>query len=121
MYSSVVTGGYFGLPQLGSPDILALKFGLQKKAMDWRAGVILSLSLSLVAGGATTRCSVERSTSLLQRAIRSPAFTTIVRGWYNPGYHSGLAKCVDAFHVLWEERIGSAPYADFGLPNHRPE
>ena len=56
-------------------------FGLQKNARDWRCGVTASVSLIWRAGGATTRCSVERRTSLLQRASRSPAFTTMVPGW----------------------------------------
>lgn len=56
-------------------------FGLQKNASDWRCGVTASVSLIWRAGGATTRCSVERRTSLLQRASRSPAFTTMVPGW----------------------------------------
>ena len=37
--------------------------------------------LMAFAGGATTRWSVERRTSLLQRARRSPALMTIVPGY----------------------------------------
>jgi hypothetical protein len=85
MYSSAMTGEYFfsipGPEQLGKQDISASKFGLQKKAMDWRAGAIPSVSGNCSAGGATTRCNVERRRSLLQRASRSPTFTTIVPGW----------------------------------------
>ena len=56
--------------------------GLQKNAIDWRAGVKPSVGLMRCAGGgATTRCRVERRTSLDQRARRSPAFTTMVLGW----------------------------------------
>ena len=84
MYSSVVTGGYFGwLPgskHVGRQEISAPWLGLQKNAIDWRAGVMPSVSLIAFAGGATTLWSVERRTSLLQRARRSPAFTTIVPG-----------------------------------------
>lgn len=82
MYSSVVTGEYLGsLPQFGRHDISALKFGLQKNAMDCRAGVMTSISFNFSVGGATTRCKVDRRTSLLQRAKRSPALITIVPGW----------------------------------------
>lgn len=82
MYVSVLIGGYFAsLPQFGRHDTSALKFGLQKKAIDWRAGVMTSVSLIRLADGATTRCRVDRRTSLLQRANKSPTFTTIVPGY----------------------------------------
>ena len=85
MYSSVVTGGYLGLPpgttHVGKQEISAPWLGLQKNAIDWRAGVMPSVSLIAFAGGATTRWRVERSTSLLQRAKRSPALMTMVPGY----------------------------------------
>jgi hypothetical protein len=82
MYASVLIGGYFAtVPQFGRHAISAEKLGLQKNAMDWRAGVIVSCELIGLAGGATTLCSVERRTSLLQRASRSATFTTIVSGY----------------------------------------
>lgn len=91
MYFSVVTGSYLaarsGPAQVGKQEISASKFGLQKNAMDCRAGVMASVSLIFFAGGATTRCSVERKTSLLQRARRSPALTTI-----EPGYRKWFSK-----------------------------
>ena len=59
--------------------MFAPPLGLQKKAIDWRRGVIPS-ALALSVEGATTRWSVERRMSLLHRASRSPAFTTIVPG-----------------------------------------
>jgi hypothetical protein len=81
IYASVVTGSYFfTVPQLGKHDISAVKLGLQKNAIDCLAGVITSVALTLTAGGATTRWSVLRRTSLLQRARRSPALMTMVPG-----------------------------------------
>ena len=70
-----------GTKQVGRHEISAPWLGLQKYAMDWRPGVIASVSLIACAGGATTRWSVERRTSLLQRARRSPALMTIVPGY----------------------------------------
>lgn len=60
MYFSVVTGGYLAEApsadaQVGKHAISASKFGLQKKAIDWRPGVMISPALVVVAGGATTR------------------------------------------------------------------
>ena len=83
MYCSVVTGAYRGsLPRVhvGRHSMRAPWFGLQKNAIDCRCGVTASVSLIWRAGGATTRCSVERRTSLLQRASRSPALITMVPG-----------------------------------------
>lgn len=65
--------------------------GLEKKAMDWRAGVASSVSdepafLTCCSGGATTRCRVERKTLLDQRAggarkqVRSSPVTSMTRG-----------------------------------------
>jgi hypothetical protein len=89
MYCSVVIGGYLlgldVLVQLGKLSMIASKFGLQKNATDCRAGVMPSVSLIFIAGGATTRWRVERRTSLLQRAKRSPALTTIVPGYLDRG------------------------------------
>lgn len=83
MYCSVVTGVYFAtLPQLGKHEMTASKLGLQKNAIDCLCGVIPSVLLIFFAGGATTRCNVERSTSLLQRASRSPALMTMEPGWW---------------------------------------
>lgn len=68
-------------PQFGRQDTSAEKLGLQKKAIDCRGGVSPSVSLIFSAAGATTRCSVERSISLLHRARRSPTLTTMVSGY----------------------------------------
>ena len=68
-------------PQFGKQDISAEKLGLQKKAIDCRAGVSPPASLIILVVGATTRCSVDRSTSLLHRARRSPMLTTMVSGY----------------------------------------
>lgn len=68
-------------PQFGRQDTSAEKLGLQKKAIDCRAGVSPAVSLIVLALGATTRCSVDRSTSLLHRARRSPTLTTMVSGY----------------------------------------
>ena len=82
MYAPAFTGGYFtSFPQLGRQETSVLKFGLQKNAIDCRAGVMSSPSLSVKReGGATTRCTVDRKRSLLHRASRSPTFTTMVSG-----------------------------------------
>ncbi len=83
-YSSVVIGPYFascpGQWQFGRHEILAPSLGLQKKAIDWRRGVIPPAFALFSVGGVTTRWSVERRISLLHRASRSPVFTTIVPG-----------------------------------------
>jgi hypothetical protein len=85
MYCSVVTVGYLlgfdALVQVGKLSMTASKFGLQKNAIDCRAGVTPSVALIFCAGGATTRWRVERKTSLLQRARRSPALMTMVPGY----------------------------------------
>ena len=84
-----MTGGYFGLlpgtKHVGRHEISAPWFGLQKNAIDCRAGVTPSVSLIAFRGGATTRWSVERKTSLLQRASKSPALITIVPGCAEEG------------------------------------
>jgi hypothetical protein len=59
MYCSVVSGGYLlgldALVQLGKLSMMASKLGLQKNAIDCRAGVMPSVALIFIAGGATTR------------------------------------------------------------------
>jgi len=53
IYLPALIGGYFGFfPQFGKQETTVLKFGLQKKAIDWRAGI---KSPPISADGATTR------------------------------------------------------------------
>lgn len=122
MYASVVTGVYFGFcpgpEHVGRHEISASKFGLQKNAMDCRAGVIPSVSLTFFAGGATTRWSVERRTSLLQRASRSPAFTTIEPGCRMSGEWGETIWA--GRNSRWEARVGTPLYAG-SAPRARPQ
>ena len=62
--------------------MVASQLGLQKKATEYRAGyaaaaapAAAAAAAAAAAGGDTTRCSVERITSLDQRLSMSPALT----------------------------------------------
>ena len=56
IYAPALIGGYFGFsPQFGKQETSASKFGLQKKAIDWRAGIKSPLMLTVLTDGATTR------------------------------------------------------------------
>ena len=72
---------FFGLSpsskQVGKHSTNCPSFGLQKNAMEYRVGV---MPVASCAGGATTRCRVERTVSFDQRERRSPTFTTMVSG-----------------------------------------
>ena len=96
-------------------------FGLQKNAIDCRCGVTASVSLIWRAGGATTRCSVERRTSLLQRASRSPALTTMVPGY---GVACGLGRNGARYggegDVRWVWRAGIVSCVGSRLRGRRP-
>lgn len=88
--------GLLALTQAGKDSMTASKFGLQKKAIDCRAGVMpsgISVLLIFEVEGATTRCKVDRRVSLLQRANKSPVLTTTVPGIGGAGWK----RCVRGF------------------------